>query len=249
MSDYSFAAQHQQNPIPEGGGLFKEAWFPRLDCDPEMLATFITVDTAETDKSYNDATVFNFLGVYKVKNDYADTDEYGLHCIDCDEIRVEPADLENCFRDFYTKCLRYKKKPSTIGIEKKSMGVLLCSMLKRIQGLDVTDIERTKASGSKTTRFIEMQSYIKKGLITFTKGAGHTQKCIEHMSKITDNNAHKHDDICDTFYDGVKLSLIDKIIQKLYIKENREVANRSINLIAGFNSSLSRARGEQWRIQ
>ncbi len=247
LSDYSYAAQHQQNPIPAGGGIYKKEWFPLLDEEPEMLTTFITIDTAETDKTYNDATVFNFIGMHKVSNNYIDTDTFGLHCIMCDEIRVEPADLEAYFRDFYARCLRHKVKPSTIAIEKKSMGVMLSSILKRVQGLDITDIGRTKASGSKTTRFLEMQGHIKKGLISFPRYGEHTERCIDHMVHITDNNAHKHDDICDTFYDGVKIALIDKVIEKMYINRGNLENKKSVNYIANYNSAINRARSSQWR--
>lgn len=206
LSPYSYAAQHQQNPIPAGGGIYKKEWFTLLDDEPDILVTFITVDTAETDKSYNDATVFSFWGLYKVTNNYADTDTFALHWIDCSEIRVEPADLEAYFRDFYAKCLRHKDKPSTIAIEKKSMGVMLCSLLKRVQGLHVDDIDRTKASGSKTTRFLEMQGYVKQGLISLPRYGDHTEMCIDHMIHITDNNAHKHDDVC--LAAGTKISTL-----------------------------------------
>ena len=36
--------------------------------------------------------------------------------------------------------------------------------------------------------------------------------CINHMSKITANDTHRHDDICDTLVDAVKICLIDKDI-------------------------------------
>lgn len=206
LSSYAYAAQHQQNPIPAGGGIFKQEWFTLLDEEPKLLATFITIDTAETDKSYNDATVFSFFGVYKVMNDYAETDSYAVHWIDCEEMRVEPADLESCFRDFYSKCLRHPVKPSTVAIEKKSTGVTLTSILKRVQGVDITDVTRTKASGSKTARFVEMQPYIKKGLVSLPRYGKHTAMCINHMIKITDNNAHRFDDVC--FIAGTKISTI-----------------------------------------
>jgi len=64
---YEFASQYQQNPVPAGGGLFKKDWFlPLLDSIPDNIThTFITADTAETDKTYNDPTVFSFWGLYK----------------------------------------------------------------------------------------------------------------------------------------------------------------------------------------
>ena len=214
---YVFASQYQQNPIPAGGALYLREWFPILDKDPDILATFVTCDTAETDKQYNDATVFSFWGVYKISfnGEYIDN-LYGLHWLDCNEIRVEPKDLESEFRDFYTSCMRYKIKPKFVAIEKKSTGVTLSSVLKNVPGLGIIDVERSGFSenklNSKANRFLAIQPYIAEKKISFSAGAKHVDKCISHMVKITANNTHRHDDIADTAYDAVKMALIDKII-------------------------------------
>lgn len=203
---YVFASQYQQNPQPAGGGIFRPEWFYLMDEDPHIISTFITSDTAETDKTYNDATVFAFWGIYKIP----ETDEFGLHLIDCVEIRVEPKDLEDEFMRFYTDCLRYKVKPLVAAIEKKSTGVTLSSVLKKVRGLRIIQIERTKASGNKTARFLEIQPYVAAKLVSLTKNSHHTEKFIEHMRRITANDSHLHDDIADNLYDAIKLSLIDK---------------------------------------
>jgi len=207
-SPYVFASQYQQNPQPAGGGIFKPEWFFLTEEDPEVLLTFITSDTAETDKDYNDATVFSFWGVYKI----GETGEYGLHWIDCKEVRVEPKDLEDEFMEFYTSCLRYKVKPLVAAIEKKSTGTTLVSILSKLRGLKIRSIERTKAAGNKTARFLEIQPYVAAKLISIRRYAKHTELCIEHMRKITANDSHRHDDIADTLYDAVKLGLIDKVL-------------------------------------
>lgn len=210
-SPYNFSAQYQQDPQPSGGGIFKPEWFLIMDEEPEILETFITIDTAETDKDYNDATVFSFWGIHKIKHGYSETDSYGLHWINCAELRVEPKDLYDEFMHFYAQCMTYKIKPKTVAIEKKSTGTTLFSTIKDFQGLNVIDITRTKASGSKTTRFLEAQPYVAKKLISLHKYAKHTDLCIEHCRKITANNTHRFDDIADTMYDAIKLALIDKI--------------------------------------
>jgi predicted phage terminase large subunit-like protein len=209
---YVYSSQYQQDPLPAGGGIFKTEWFYQTEEEPEILATFICADTAETDKSYNDATVFSFFGIYKIKQGDVETDMIGLHWIDCLEIRIEPKDLEPEFLNFYTGCMRYKVKPKLVAIEKKSTGVTLLSILKNIRGLQVLDIERTKSSGNKTTRFLEIQPIIAGKQVSIPKEARHTAKVIDHMRKITANDSHRHDDIADTLYDGVKLGIIDNII-------------------------------------
>lgn len=220
LSPYVFAAQYQQNPQPAGGGIFKPEWFALLDEEPEILATVITADTAETAKDYNDATVFHFLGVYQLP-----TGVLALHSIDCREIRVEPKDLEAEFLDFYSDCTRHKVPPLVALIENKSTGVTLSSVLKTFRGLKIRQIERTKASGSKTARFLEMQPFIAAGLFSLPKEGKHTPVVLEHMRKITANDSHRHDDIADTIYDAIKVALIDKT---LYIISQAQDARKAI---------------------
>lgn len=244
-NSYVFASQYQQNPLPAGGGIFKQNDFSILEEEPEILATFITGDTSETSKTYNDPTVFSFWGVYKIKQFGEETEIFGLHWLDCLQVWIEPKDLTQTFMQFYTDCMRHKVKPCVVGIEKKSTGVGLLSMLKEIQGINVIDIPRTAASGSKADRFISIQSYVSRKQISFSKYAKHAEMCIEHMSKITANNTHRHDDIADTAYDAVDMALMRNVILG-YIKSNvskdmqlekfREMENKMRNL-------KSRARG------
>ncbi len=209
---YVFSSQIQQNPIPSGGALFKENWFVLLDEEPEMLATFITADTAETTKSYNDATVFSMWGLYEIVEFGQKTGQYALHWLKCWEIRVEPKDLKPEFMSFYAECMLHPVKPLLALIEKKSTGVTLISLLDEVRGIQIKEVKRTKVDGSKTVRFIEMQPIIAAKLISFTKGAIHAEMCINHMAKITGNDSHKNDDICDTAYDAIKTALIDKTL-------------------------------------
>lgn len=211
---FVFSSQIQQEPIPSGGSLFKPNWFIKLDFEPAITTTFITADTAETDKSYNDATVFSFWGLYEIETMGRKTGEYALHWIDCQELRIEPKDLKEAFMDFYGDCMRHKVPPKVAFIERKSTGVTLTSVLSDLRGLSVRGIERSRASGSKTQRFLTTQPYVAAKQISFTKDAKHAEMCINHMSKITANDSHRHDDIADTLCDAVKIGLIDKSIQR-----------------------------------
>lgn len=214
FNPYVCAAQLQQNPQPSGGGIYKPEWFylTENESEPDLLATFLTIDTAETDKSYNDATVFSFWGVYRIKHTNIDTKMYGIHWIDCSEIRIEPKDLESEFLFFFSQCMMHKVKPEMVFLEKKSTGITLVSILSRFQGLQIIDIQRTRASGSKTQRFYEAQPYVATKRISLPRYGKHTNMCIEHCRKITANNTHRFDDICDTMYDAIKAALIDEIV-------------------------------------
>lgn len=233
-SPYVFSAQYQQDPQPSGGGIFKPEWFYLMEEEPSFLSTFMTVDTAETDKTYNDATVFSFWGIYKIKNYDQETNEFGLHWIDCQELWIEPKDLKPYLMQFYSQCSRFIKKPSFIAIEKKSTGTMLISILKDFRGLTVHEIERTKASGNKTARFLEIQPYISTRHVSLPKYSNHTALCIEHCRKITANNTHRYDDIADTLYDAVKIALIDKYTH-FYTTQYQEESKVVQEMAAQFN--------------
>jgi predicted phage terminase large subunit-like protein len=224
VNEYTFWSQYQQQPVTPGGSLFKRDHFILLDEEPKMLATFLTCDTAETDKTYNDATVFSFWGLYKID----ETGSYGLHWIDCKEIRVEPYFLETEFLSFWHKCQQYDTPPRFTAIERKSTGVTLLSILNRMRGIEVRPIERNVSSGNKTSRFISMQYYVGSKLISLPSYGEHTAATIEHMCKITANETHAFDDRADTLYDAVKIALIDKTLTY----ENKDSHDKAADLIS-----------------
>lgn len=223
-----FYAQKQQNPLPPGGGLYKREWFVEHAQEPEIIQSIITIDTAETEKTFNDASVMTFSGVYKISDDV-----YGLHVIDCWEVRVEPFELESIVRSFIHTCGLHKVQPSTIYIEKKSTGVSLLSMLKQEQGLNVMEIKRTASSGSKMDRFIDIQPFIGKRLLSLKKGDPCAQLVIDHMCKITDNESHSFDDICDTICDAIMYTIADKN----FIKSLDKRSNAKMNSIIAQNAA------------
>lgn len=209
---YVFASQYQQNPIPAGGALFKPEWFVMLDEEPDIIYSFITCDTAETAKSYNDATVFSFFGIYEIESYGVKTGEYGLHWIDTLECRIEPKDLKDTFLQFWAECMRYKKSPQMVAIEKKSTGGTLLSLLDDIRTVRLLDIPRTREQGNKTKRFLAVQPYIAERRVSFPTMGRHVKLCIDHMSKITANETHRWDDIADTAADAIRIALIEKTL-------------------------------------
>ncbi len=223
---YVFSAQYQQEPVPAGGALFKEEWLETLDKEPEILATFLTFDGAETEKHYNDATAMSFWGLYKLTHENIELDLYGLHWLNCIEEWVEPKDLENLFMDFYASCLRHPVKPIVSAIEKKSTGTTLLSLLKKRQGLSLIDVERSVADGSKTDRFIEMQPYIANRQITLPLYGKHNPKVIKHMKGITASNVHARDDIADTCQIAIDIALIRKMIIRQSVSSQKEADDK-----------------------
>lgn len=243
---YVYASQYQQEPQPAGGGIFKEEWFPILDEEPDFIGSFITCDTAETSKNYNDATVFSFWGVYKIKEFGQVTDIYALHCIDSNEVWIEPKDLENEARQFISECMRHKVKPQMVAIEKKSTGVSLISSLGSMQGIRLIDIPRNISTGSKADRFIEVQPYAARKLISFPVWGKHTSKFIKHLGKITANDTHRYDDMADTFADAIKLALIDKTAL-LSMRRDEKHEARVLQNFNQYSHQTSQARKVLWQ--
>lgn len=228
---YVFASQYQQDPIPAGGALFKESYFVDLDEEPEILLTFITADTAETNKTYNDATAFSFWGLYRLP-----AGQLALHWLDAVELFIEPKDLESEFLSFYQDCMRHRVKPMVAAIEKKSTGVTLCSILQSMRGLQIIEVKRTIASGSKTARYLEMQPIIASKMLSFTRGARHRDVCVSHLLKITANDSHRRDDLCDTAYDAIRLALIDKTLMPEQDKDKDDIV---MSLAQDFDTKLN----------
>lgn len=253
ISPYKYWSQYQQTPQPPGGSLFDEENFPILEIMPNIVCTFITVDTAETDKTINDATVFSLWGLYKVENNGFVTDEYALHWLACDEIWVEPKDLQSSFMSFYGRAMTFNVKPKYIVIEKKSTGTTLSSVLNSLQGISVLPLERSGyingVANSKTNRFLASQPYIASKLITLPYGAKHTKPCIDHMVKITNNQTHMRDDIADTCADAIRSALIDKVIISIQTRNNDAQQRNSafMQSMANQSQQAQKARGDLWK--
>ncbi len=243
---YVFAAQYQQDPQPAGGGLFKTEWFHLVDETPNILATFITVDTAETDKTYNDATAFSFWGLYKIVQGNVETDLYGLHWINAVEIWVEPKDLKDEFMAFYMECMMFHVKPKQAVIEKKSTGTTLVSVLKDMQGLQVIDLNRSVGVRNKMDRFLEIQQYIASKRISLPRLGKHTNMCLDHCKKITANNTHARDDLADTLSDAVKIALID---QTMIYRNIKTVNNETTAIVKSMANDFNRVQRLRSAIQ
>ena len=228
---YMFAAQIQQNPIPAGGAIFKRQYFVlKEDVPDNIINTFITADTSETEHTYNDATAFSFWGVYQIIQEGITTPVYALHWIDCVQIWCEPKDLKQNFLNFWGDCCRYRLKPQYCFIEKKSTGTTLVSVLKEMVGINAIEVDRSNKM-CKTTRFLNCQPFATSHRISITKEARHTEMCLEHMKKITANNSHRNDDIADTLADAVQLALIEERFNP--VEERPEV-----NLYGGHRTIL-----------
>lgn len=235
---YTYWSQYQQKPTSPGDSLFNRDYFVLLDEEPEMLCTFITADTAETTKTYNDKTVYSFFGLYRIKekSKYQTHHDFALHWIDCVELQIAPKDLYSSFTSFWSNCCRYPCRPGLAAIEKKSTGSTLLSLLDDIRGIEVRDIARSDGI-CKGQRFLDCQPLVYRKLVSFPKHGKHVELCLSHMEKININDTHRFDDIADTLADACRIGLIDKTLyyeeddSKNKILEKMQAAYRTRNSI------------------
>jgi hypothetical protein len=243
-SPYEFCSQYQQEPSPAGGGIFQKEWFVRLDKEPEILATFMVLDTAETEKTYNDATAMSFFGIYKIKSLEHDMGMYGLHWIDCTESFLRPEQLKDAFIEFWQECMLYPVKPKMVAIEKASTGTSLIPVVKELRGLQVRSIEVKGQGQSKIDRFIASQTYAAQYLVSFPAKGKHTEFVIEHMGKVTGDKTHKRDDICDTYAHACKMVYKDKIIDSLIGESSQDLM---LAKLASASLAQQNARSAIWQ--
>lgn len=108
-----WSALYQQEPTPDGGGLFKSEMFEFGYCPTEYDWTFIIADTSYKDKQENDFTVFTHFGV---KNDQ-------LYVDDVFREQIKAADVEAKVTPFIKKRIKYGFRGTYI--EPKGHGIYL----------------------------------------------------------------------------------------------------------------------------
>lgn len=92
-----FAAQYMQNPMAEGGNLFKDYMFIRGPIPSYFDYTFITCDTASTSKTTSDYTAAGFWGVH------GEGDTKRLYLLDLLWDKIDASQIEQYLVPFIKK--------------------------------------------------------------------------------------------------------------------------------------------------
>ncbi len=143
-NDFMFQAQYQQEPIQEGGVLFKKEWFRYYQFLPAMDYRCIYADTASKEGKHNDYTVIQCWGVL-VKNGrrYA-------YLLDSLRAKMDTPKLIIAAKDFWQKHLEDTKHGSLrkFAIEDKSSGIGLIQILKDESNIpiDILKAEKDKVA-------------------------------------------------------------------------------------------------------
>ncbi|MEQ1706355.1 MAG: phage terminase large subunit [Rickettsiales bacterium] len=146
LGSSAFAAQYQQNPQPEDGGMIKRNWLARYTNLPEVFDYIVqSWDTAIKSGAHNDASVcLTFVE--------ADGRSY-LH--DARVVRLEYPDLKKMFYK-----LAEEFKPNVILLEDKASGQQLLQDVKRESHLPLLGIN---PKSDKISRFAAVSAMIEAG--------------------------------------------------------------------------------------
>ncbi len=144
LGSSAFAAQYQQQPLPEEGSMVKQEWFRRYTQAPQgrIIQSW---DTAIKSASHNDASVcLTFC------------EEAGnAYLLEAKSVRQEYPDLKKTVLEQAQRWM-----PSAILIEDKASGQQLLQDLRRESGLPVIAVH---PQADKVTRFAAVSSLIEAG--------------------------------------------------------------------------------------
>jgi len=210
---FMFAAQYQQEPVLEGGNLFKKETIrevPRssMPREDEYLFRFVTGDLSYKNKESNDFQCFAYWGV---RNEVMNgIQREHLDLIDVKRKRLNSVDVENWVTPWIKQKVTYGFR--YIWIEDKSHGIYLNQAYRR-KGLPVPDEEKLKKmlprDTDKTMRannVIPCLDNLNPNLTFCTD----IENYGELISEVLAFNNGKHDDFVDNLIDAIKIGLFKK---------------------------------------
>lgn len=186
-----FEALYQQNPTPEEGGVFKQAWFKYYvnisphEVKPEdgasvnrnLLTRFITVDLATTTKTSSDYTVVQVWG--------ADRDTRRLYLLDQVRERMEGPDIIPTITRLHNK-----HQTRCIWIESVAFQQIIVQQARR-EGLPVRELLPDR---DKESRAYAATPYFEGGQVYFPRTAHYTTTLENELLSFPASN---HDDQVD----------------------------------------------------
>ena len=215
-NEFMFAGQYQQEPVLEGGNLFKLETIRELSRDsmPKRYDwRFIVADLASKDKEKNDWTVFSYWGIKsEVVNDRV---RNHLYLDDVKRKKINAVDIEKWIDSWVKDKISYGFR--YIWIEDKSHGIYL-NQLYRNKGLPVPTEEMLKEVLPRDKDKVERANNIIPCLdtivpnLTFCKDVEDYEELKQEFLAFPDV---KHDDFTDTVIDAVKIGLFtDDVVAK-----------------------------------
>jgi len=172
----AYAAQYQQRPIPEEGGMLKREWLRRYKEIPANARIVQSWDTAIKAKDHHDASVCLT---------FAEADDVSC-LIDVCSVRAEYPELKKLV---LSQAVKYS--PHAILIEDKASGQQLLQDLKRETSLPVLAVA---SKDDKITRFAAISAMIEAGRLALPL---HSSWLCAFEQELLDFPHAKHDDQVD----------------------------------------------------
>lgn len=190
---YTFSAQYQQAPAPQGGGIFKREWFRFWDFLPisfERVVAF--ADTAGETKKENDYTVFQLWGLKECK----------IYLIDQIRGKWESPDMLRISTETLNRWKSEFPSLQCLKIEKAAVAIGFIQTLKRQLQIPILPMPRQR---DKTSRAFSAAPYIQSGMVLLPpeRIAFHSE-LVQEVQAFTANDTHAHDDQVDPMMDAVE---------------------------------------------
>ena len=191
QNPFLFYSQYQQEPIAQGGGVFKSDWFRFYKDinDQPYRRIFITADTACKTKEWNDFTAIGVWGV---------TQSNRLRLLDFVHAKMEIPELQQTFLVLWDK---WKMgigscRCSAIYIEDKASGTQIIQTLRRQGGLPIMPVTPDK---DKLTRALNAVPHIASGNLELPESENHqiSKEFLSEVLLFSADMSHKNDDVVD----------------------------------------------------
>lgn len=204
---YTYNSQYAGDPSAQGHGLIKEDWWQEYDPESfdrsKIVRSFITADTASTDKEYSDYSVLKHWGVTK---------ERKVYCLDIMLGKFEVPELKEAVIKFWKKCTKLDLKapcciPRALYMEDKSAGQFLNQQFTKEGSIRVMPVPRDGTNvNNKVTRFMNTITYFSSGDIFWPAGHEHLDHVRREILGFTSmGSGTGHDDCVDNVSDMVAI--------------------------------------------
>ena len=188
---FLFYSQYQQEPIAMGGGVLKREWYryyKEMDDQP-YRRIFITADTANKTKEWNDFTAIGVWGV---------TQNRRLRLLDMVHAKMEIPELQKTFLAIWDKWKSGIRacRCSAVYIEDKASGTQVIQELRRVGGLPIMPVIPEK---DKLTRTLDAVPQIAAGNVELPESENHqiSKEFLAESDAFSMDDSHAHDDMID----------------------------------------------------
>ena len=195
MTETSWTSLYQQNPVIQGGNLFKHDWWNWWEYLPKLKYKIITMDTAQKAKEQNDYTVMQLWGVCAEKGD--------LYLLDMFRKKMEAPELHKKAKEFYNKHKHqsiHEVRLRHMYIEDKSSGSSLIQFLK-----GTYSIRAVQRNIDKVSRANDTTPYIEQGRVYLNKNIKGIKDLITESLAFPNGT---NDDTLDPLMDAIDIAFI-----------------------------------------